>query len=755
MYAFTRQRNFITSEELTPIFNEVSLVFPDRRNKTEEWSQLHNHLAAEALRLEKGNDRNVVVELLAYISEFDDKEQISLIQEYLAQGIGLYHPLWMASAALAYERNSEYITSIHIFETYQSENERNEFFEKCYENFKTRLKNLLTSKKYVSLGSLNAKKYEFNKNGIVCTFEENESPAPPDIDIFKIVDYTPAKQTSSLILPGSKLNSISTITPSLEPGRSILGSRKDIRSSLNKPSPMMFFNDEPENEISIPKQISPFQPSPQPSVTRRSDNDYDDGATEVQPRESFFESKPIKRNFDDDEEEHKPITSRFTIGNDDETEERIPIVSKFSKKTESRGVGLLQQRRSILSRFEDTTEDQPKQIKSRFGSRDINTTNTSILSLPKRQKNQDSARKPAFRFPDDSDDEPLPPPEKKVSILKRTQEIDDEDPETFSRPIKPKKENSSFRQSPRVEDEPTFDAPRPFDNTIQPRSIMKKRNPLPSSNEEVSQHVQMRFDDDSSFGVQPRKGTPTTKIEKPSAERYGLTKIKSMGANSSLYQDADGNSFVVKPLPTNFTVIADFEPSFNSLFLMPIKIYDVIFVTNYLNDGDLALFLSKLSELKFSKHQIAFFVILQLVRIISTLNEQSLSHGNLTTKSFLVRAPSVELHQFDDGEDWQNTGFCLAEVDKLRPADDNGVMKDRTFVCSILYEIAYGKPMSGLEHPVPKRWPADLWNNSFQILLSDTPLNGLADQIRNYLCDTQNCQSVKSLFTRLIINMKA
>ena len=112
MYAFTRQRNFITSEELTPIFNEVSLVFPDRRNKTEEWSQLHNHLAAEALRLEKGNDRNVVVELLAYISEFDDKEQISLIQEYLAQGIGLYHPLWMASAALAYERNSKYITSV-------------------------------------------------------------------------------------------------------------------------------------------------------------------------------------------------------------------------------------------------------------------------------------------------------------------------------------------------------------------------------------------------------------------------------------------------------------------------------------------------------------------------------------------------------------------------------------------------------------------------------------------------------------------
>lgn len=803
MYAFTRQRKLITSEKLTPIFNDIEQIYSDHSNKFNEWTQLHNKLAVHAIESGKNNDRNVVIALLAYISEFNDNEQISLIQEYLDQGIGDKHPLWISSVALAYERNGQLVTSIFIFQKYKDEIGPNEFYDKCYENFKNRLKNRLKESKSLSLGSFNGKRYEFRSNGIICVSEEDESPAPPDIDIFGEINFVPAKQASSLILPNK--SSISTLGATIEQGKSILGSRRDIRYSANNPSPMTYNDEQETAEIQMPKRLSPFRTTTLPSVTRRNDNDDDDGATEVQPRESFFDHKPITKkeaefksvtlnsNFGDDDDAPKPIISKFTsqksgsfkskfLDNSFEAEptepkpfksrfeindendkipERKPIISKFSKASDSSSSSGSHKDRFRM--LEEATEEQPREIQSRFVS--SNDKNNSIMSLPKRQKNPEgSARKPTFNFPDDSDDEENSPviTQKRVLIKSsRDDEIDNDDPNSWSRPIRPQKTTSSFRTSQIQDDEHTLDIPKPFnDEPIQqPKSIMKKRSTVvresDNNNNNQSQHVQLRFGDEQPVHQQPRRGTPTTKSDKVTPERYNLTLVKSITQKTSIYQDNDGNSFVVKPMPQNFAIVANLQISFSSLFLMPILDFDGLFVTNYMNDGDLSQFMAKLAEIKFSKFQTCFFVVLQLVRILITLEENSVSHGNLTEKSFLVKAPTAVLDGFDDGEDWNNTGFCLAEVDKLKHSDPNSASRDRKFVCDVLYKMAYGTMMKGSEFPVPKRWPADLWNETFQTLLGNSPLHNLAENIKNFLCDSQNCQSLKSMFSRIIISMKS
>ena len=199
MRPFQHRAGIISSPQLTPIFDEITKLYKDRNLKQTKWIEIHETLAEEAINENLGNDRNVVVELLCFLSDFDNNSALQYSEEFTQKGIGSESSLWYASISLLNEKAGNYILAFNILQAGLENDEikPHEFLENQYEKFKTRVIADLSSTNRLHLGTLNGKIYEYN-GGLVCS-DENGQPVAPDIDFFALLGYDPHRPTSSFL----------------------------------------------------------------------------------------------------------------------------------------------------------------------------------------------------------------------------------------------------------------------------------------------------------------------------------------------------------------------------------------------------------------------------------------------------------------------------------------------------------------------------------------------------------------------------
>jgi len=223
-----------SSKELHPIFECILDIQAQKLKQKEKWDSIHNQLVDVSLKTGYESDRNVIIEVLTYLSDFSDEKCMDIIIGLMEMNFGCNSSFWFSSCALVSERNQKYIQSLYFHEkSLTIDDDFNEFAKISYESFKGRLKDTIMQSNRAFLGEFNGNQYEYH-DGLICT-DINGRPAIPDFDIFEIL---------GIEKPRIKKNNQERVP---------LQEKKDIKPSKVSPIPLPTFDD---TEIDIkPKSI--------------------------------------------------------------------------------------------------------------------------------------------------------------------------------------------------------------------------------------------------------------------------------------------------------------------------------------------------------------------------------------------------------------------------------------------------------------------------------------------------------------------
>ena len=140
------------------------------------------------------NNSNLVVDILSYISKFDENNIQQLFNLFDDVGIGNSHSLWHVSIALQYEHARNYIHALDLYiRGFQKEIQPMSFLENQFNTFKDRMLQRLYKNYYLNLGELDNVFYAFNEGGLVCRYNNSNNPAPPKYQVLEILGYDPSK----------------------------------------------------------------------------------------------------------------------------------------------------------------------------------------------------------------------------------------------------------------------------------------------------------------------------------------------------------------------------------------------------------------------------------------------------------------------------------------------------------------------------------------------------------------------------------
>lgn len=152
------------------------------------------------------------------------------------------------------------------------------------------------------------------------------------------------------------------------------------------------------------------------------------------------------------------------------------------------------------------------------------------------------------------------------------------------------------------------------------------------------------------------------------------------------------------------------------------------------------------------KEEVAWFCLLQMTRIIRTLESQWRVHGEITETTFLNRISALP-KQFDlNADGYKDDGFALARCDKLVENDKKVSPEDRLAVLKLFHKLATREDLIDEPNPCPKRWKKELWDLAFATLKSGNSLDELISQLIDFLSErSSTLRSAKSRLNNLIL----
>jgi hypothetical protein len=165
---------------------------------------------------------------------------------------------------------------------------------------------------------------------------------------------------------------------------------------------------------------------------------------------------------------------------------------------------------------------------------------------------------------------------------------------------------------------------------------------------------------------------------------------------------------------------------------LPVAESNDYFATAFREFGTFRDFLGICHQRESGVHEpVAWFSLLQLVRILRNLENNWVLHGAIAAEALLNRFSREELPKtFDINGRWRDDGFSLCRCDKLTQSQNFDGSPDRLAVLGLFCFLSTKAEFTGRTPPLPARWKnSALWEMTFQVLRSGNPLDGLIGQI--------------------------
>jgi hypothetical protein len=271
------------------------------------------------------------------------------------------------------------------------------------------------------------------------------------------------------------------------------------------------------------------------------------------------------------------------------------------------------------------------------------------------------------------------------------------------------------------------------DDPVVPRGILKRPDAKPGSSTGVrfqrsSAAPAPTYEKKRSPVSPPRSGLIPGQTIIIQSEHY--TVEKAIGGSSFLgIAKVGGHKIVVKAQNPRRP---QFIPENDELFCLPIIESADYFATTFFEFGTFQDFLSVCHQREHGVPEpVAWFTLLQLVRIIRNLENSWVSHGAIAAETLLNRFSKDELPKaFDINGRWKDDGFSLCRCDQLVQAHEFDGSPDRRAILNLFCLLALKSELASRIPPLPRRWKnQDLWSGAFQTLQSARPLDPLISQL--------------------------
>lgn len=231
--------------------------------------------------------------------------------------------------------------------------------------------------------------------------------------------------------------------------------------------------------------------------------------------------------------------------------------------------------------------------------------------------------------------------------------------------------------------------------------------------------------------------------ERVNADDLEIEVLEQIGNNSYVCSSVDGRKYFVKICQMNSLLR---EIDHKELFSIPEPRYETYFLVPFLN-----IPFSKVVSIITSKktdQTVAFFFLMQLCRILFSLESANIHHGSIAIENIMYRIPDAELRAFDDGEEWAGCGLTLTKCDKISKGK---IEEERKSALEIFLQIANG---NAKKTDMPKRWNKEIWEMAISVLSlsNNTPsIKALEGKILTFLIEKG--ETVKSQISRINVSL--
>jgi hypothetical protein len=255
-----------------------------------------------------------------------------------------------------------------------------------------------------------------------------------------------------------------------------------------------------------------------------------------------------------------------------------------------------------------------------------------------------------------------------------------------------------------------------------PRSILKR--PSPTNRKESRTAVRFTVDSPKKQLPPPAKRSLVRGESVLLGEEQAIVE-RPLGRSSHLCSSASG-FLVVKPTPSD---CPEFAPENEELFCLPVWRSSDFYVTKFRPFGTFTDFADAFAERRSGREPVAWFVLLQLLRIVRNLERHFFVHGAIGADTLLNQFAADELPtHFDMKGAWRDEGFCLCRCDGIRRAAGAG--GDREAVAGLFCRLVTGGDLTSGVPEKPPNWKnGELWQFAFEVLGSARPLDDVIGRL--------------------------
>ncbi|OHT11205.1 hypothetical protein TRFO_01140 [Tritrichomonas foetus] len=289
------------------------------------------------------------------------------------------------------------------------------------------------------------------------------------------------------------------------------------------------------------------------------------------------------------------------------------------------------------------------------------------------------------------------------------------------------------------------------------KSILKKKEKTATTTASPSRGTGVKFNKNSNVPTIPEKKRVPTPVRKRElsigstilSDVFTFQIISQIGSGAFEADEVNGGKYVIKKSPIEYS---KFNPKYPFLFCLPIDSISDFYVTKFERFGTFDKVIDILHSSTRIEENVVLFYLFQLLMMIESLESKWMCHGNISPQKLLNMYSSNDLKASNDLNDtiWQEIGIKLCACDEIRSNESN---EDRKSVAALFYFLATKKNFEGNPGEPPKRWNAEIWNQTFQVLQTRSKLDSIIHIIQNHLSQSGNISRLRSVLSRVFIKL--
>lgn len=298
-----------------------------------------------------------------------------------------------------------------------------------------------------------------------------------------------------------------------------------------------------------------------------------------------------------------------------------------------------------------------------------------------------------------------------------------------------------------------------------PQSILRKRSDAPKIPEKRAGGVKFEEPANPSPRKLKRTLTPTTRRLVSIGEKLVINGnpyiVEQQLGNVTFMCSCGSHKLVLKPVPLHVEM---FEPEHSEWFALMLPGVQTHYATEYQSCGTFNDFMEAChpDESSIVNEEVAWFCLLQLVRIVRTLENHFVIHGEINGDTLMNRIPEEELPKefisvgggaggrFDLNGSYKDVGFILVRCDKIAAnMNTDGPSPDRIAIANLFHKLCTRRDLVDAPEPAPRRdWNRDLWELAFRVLAGREKLDKLIEDLVTFLSKREHAIALRSRLSR-------